>query len=126
MVDASFQEKRTNSRFSFFARVEITLDGRISVPAQLSELSSRGCYLQALEPIPIGTALSLRICDGRDTCELPGEVIYMHSANGMGVFGIGVRFGEIAVEQRSIIDRWLHELASKDKFPADDDSRIGE
>jgi hypothetical protein len=33
----------------------------------------------------------------------------------MGVFGIGVRFGEIAVEQRSIIDRWLHELASKNK-----------
>jgi hypothetical protein len=43
----------------------------------------------------------------------------------MGVFGIGVRFGEIAVEQRSI-DRWLHELASKHKFRADDDSRVGE
>jgi hypothetical protein len=116
MVEASFPIKRTNRRFSFFARVEITLDNRISVPAQLSELSSRGCYIQVLEPIPIGTGLSLCICDGRSTCEVPGEVIYMHSANGLGVFGIGVRFGEMAVEQQSIIDRWLHELASKQKF----------
>jgi hypothetical protein len=126
MFEASFPVKRTNRRFSFFARVEIILDEQTSVPAQLSELSSRGCYVQALEPISIGTELSLRICDGRSTCEVPGEVIYMHSANGLGVFGIGVRFGEMAVEQRSIIDRWLHELDSKHKFRAGDDSRVGE
>jgi hypothetical protein len=126
MVEASFTVKRTNRRFSFFARVEIILDDQTSVPAQLSELSSRGCYLQALEPISISTELSLRIYDDRSTCEVPGEVIYMHSANGVGVFGIGVRFGEIAVEQRSIIDRCLHELASKHKFRASDDSWVGE
>jgi len=57
---------------------------------------------------------------------VPGEVIYMHSANGVGVFGIGVRFGEMAVEQRSIIEKWLHELASKNKFRAGDDSRAGD
>jgi len=126
MVEASFTVKRTSRRFSFFARAEIILDDRTSVPAQLSELSSRGCYIQALEPIPIGTGLFLRVCDGRSTCEVPGEVIYMHSADGVGVFGIGVRFGEMAVEQRSIIEKWLHELASKNKFRAGDDSRAGD
>jgi PilZ domain len=112
-----FPIKRTNPRFSFFAKVEVTLGDRTLVPAQLSELSSCGCYIQALEPIPIGTELLLCICDGWSTCEVRGEVIYMHSANGVGIFGIGVRFGGMATEQRSLIDTWLRELAGKHAAP---------
>jgi PilZ domain len=113
MVEPSFPVKRTHPRFSFFAKVEVILEDRTSVSAQLSELSSHGCYIQALEPIPIGTGLLLRISDGRTTCEVQGEVIYMHSANGMGIFGIGVRFEEMAPEQRSSINNWLCERADR-------------
>ena len=113
MAEAPFTQKRTNPRFSFFANAEITLCDGTLVPTQLAELSSRGCYLGTLEPIPIGTEFRLRISDGIRTCELQGKVIYLHSSSGLGIFGIGVLFGEMVAEQRSVIDAWLHELAGK-------------
>jgi hypothetical protein len=111
MAEATFAIRRANPRYSFFAEAEVTLRDGTSVPAQLSELSSRGCYIDALEPIPIGTELRLRINNGISTCELPGKVIYMHSGYGMGIFGMGVLFGTMAAEQHCAIDAWLQELA---------------
>jgi hypothetical protein len=113
MAETPFTQKRTNPRFSFFANAEITLCDGTLVPTQLAELSSHGCYLETLEPIPIGTEFRLRISDGKRTCELQGKVIYLHSSSGLGIFGIGVLFGEMVAEQRSVIDAWLHELAGK-------------
>ena len=105
--------RRTNPRFSFFADAEvIQLDGTW-VRGQLAELSSRGCYIDTLEPIPIHTKLRLKICDGTSTCELPGKVIYMHSGGGLGIFGMGVLFGEMGPEQQSTIDAWLRRLGGR-------------
>ena len=81
------------------------------VRAQLAELSSRGCYIDTLEPIPVRTKLRLRICDGMSACELHGKVLYMHSGGGFGIFGMGVLFEEISAEQHSAIDGWLRILA---------------
>jgi hypothetical protein len=92
---------------------EIALrDGRL-ILTQLTELSLHGCHLGALEPVPIGTEFGLRISDGIKTCELQGKVIGLHSSSGIGIFGMDVLFGEMATEQRSIIDAWLCELAGK-------------
>jgi hypothetical protein len=113
MVETSYAVKRVNPRFSFFADGEVTLrDGRC-VPTQLSELSARGCYIGTLEPIPTGTELRICIQDGITTCELNGKVIYIHSGGGLGIFGLGVVFGEMNAEQHSAIDAWLRELAGK-------------
>ena len=112
MIEASYAVKRANPRFSFFADAEVTLRDGSSVFAQLAELSSRGCYIDTLEPIPTRTKLRLRICDGRSTCELHGKVIYMHSGGGLGVFGMGVLFEDMGAEQHSAINTWLHGLAA--------------
>ena len=74
---------------------------------------SRGCYIGTLEPIPTGTELRLSINDGVTTCELPGKVIYTHSGGGLGIFGMGVVFGEMSAEQHSALDAWLRDLADK-------------
>jgi hypothetical protein len=113
MAEGSYKVRRTNPRFSFFANAEVTLRDGTGVRAQLAELSSRGCYIDALEPIPLRTKLHLRICDGMSTCELEGRVLYMHSGGGFGIFGMGVLFEEMGTEQQSAIDRWLHELAAR-------------
>jgi PilZ domain len=113
MADRSSWRKRANPRFSFFADAEATLSHGTVVPAQLAELSSRGCYIGALVPIPLETEFRLHISDGLRTCELPGRVIYLHSSNGLGLFGMGVLFGRMDAEQRSVIDAWLDELAAK-------------
>ena len=113
MSETSFAVRRANPRFAFFAEAEATLRDGTSVPAQVSELSSRGCYIDTLEPIPIGTELRLRISNGINTCELPVKVIYMHSGYGMGIFGMGVVFGSVADEQLSAVNDWLRDLANK-------------
>ena len=113
MTEASYAVKRAHPRFSFFADAEITLRDGTWVRAQLSELSSRGCYIDMLEPIPNRTKLRLRICDGMSACELDGKVIYMHSGGGFGVFGMGVLFEEMGAEQHSTIDAWLRQLAGR-------------
>ncbi len=111
MAEGPYTSKRANPRFSFFADAEITLRDGTWVRAQLSELSSRGCYIDMLEPIPTRTKLRLRICDGMSACELDGKVIYMHSGGGFGIFGVGVLFEEMDAEQRSAVEAWLRELA---------------
>jgi len=83
-------------------------------------LSSRGCYIDTLEPIPVRTKLRLRICDGMTTCELHGKVLYMHSGGGFGIFGMGVLFEEMDAEQHSAIDAWLRGLAA---YPGEDSGK---
>jgi hypothetical protein len=116
-IQASSMARRVNPRYTFFADAEATLPDGTLVLGQLSELSSRGCYIDTLEPIAIGTQFHLRICDGMNSCELQGRAIYMHSGSGLGIFGIGVVFGEMPVGHRSAIEVWLHELAGK-RIPA--------
>jgi hypothetical protein len=113
MAQISYAVKRTNPRFSFFADAEVTLRDGTGVRAQLAELSSRGCYIDSLEPIPVRTKLRLRIHDGMSTCELHGKVLYIHSGGGFGIFGMGVLFEEMSGEQQSAIGAWLRELASR-------------
>jgi hypothetical protein len=117
MAEPSYPVRRANARYSFFADGEVTLRDGECVPTQLSELSSRGCYIGTLEPIPTGTELRLCIRDGVTTCELNGKVIYMHSGGGLGIFGMGVLFGEMGAEQHSAIEAWLRQLAGKTAAP---------
>ena len=111
MAECSYAVRRANPRFSIFADAEVTLRDGTSVPAQLTELSSRGCYIDTFQPIPIRTEFRLRICDRMSTYDLLGKVIYIHSGGGLGIFGMGVLFGEMGAEQHSAIDAWLRELA---------------
>jgi hypothetical protein len=117
MAQAPFAIKRANPRFTFFADAEATLRDGTWVPAQLSEISARGCYFDTLEPIPVGAELNLCISDGVNTCEVHGQVIYVQSGGGLGIFGTGVRFGEMGAEQHSAIEAWLRELAGQHANP---------
>jgi hypothetical protein len=109
MPEAEFTIRRTTPRFSFIAEAEVTgfWDGTCVV-ARISELSSRGCYVDTVNPFPMGADLRLRIRYSCSTCEMPGKVIYTHSGYGMGVV-----FGEIAAGPRATLDAWLGELARK-------------
>jgi PilZ domain len=113
MAESPYKATRTNPRFSFFADAEVSLRDGTGVRGQIAELSSRGCYIDTLEPIPVRTKLRLRICDGMTTCELHGKVLYMHSGGGFGIFGMGVLFEEMGPEQHSAIHAWLDKLAGR-------------
>jgi hypothetical protein len=113
MARSLYALRRANPRFPVSADAEITLSDGRWIPGQLSELSVRGCYVDALEPLPVGTELNLSLFDGVGTCELPGKVIYKHSGGGLGVAGMGVLFGEMPPEQHSAIRAWVDELSGK-------------
>jgi hypothetical protein len=113
MAKTSFPKRRANPRFTFFAEAELTLSNGTPVLGQLSELSAGGRCIDTLQPIPIGTELRLSISGGTGICELPGKVIYVNSGGGLGIFGVGVVFGEMSVDQHSAIDMWLREVARR-------------
>jgi hypothetical protein len=108
-----FREKRADQRYSFFADAEITMHDGTSVRTQIAELSSQGCYMGALVPIPIGTKFQLRISHALRTCEVQGKVVYLHSGSGLGIFGMGVLMEKIAADERTVMDSWLDDLARK-------------
>jgi len=111
MPEAAFAVRRCHPRFSVSAEAEAILRDGTSVPAQVLELSSHGCYIDAFQAVSVGSELLLRISTGPSTCELPAKVIYLHPGLGLGICGVGVVFGEMATDQRSRIEEWLHELA---------------
>ena len=108
-AETQFSVNRANPRFSFIAEAEVVeRSNGARVVARISELSSRGCYVDIVNPFPVGTEVRVRIRYGCSTCELPGKVIYTHSG-----FGMGVRFEETGAEHRATLDVWLDELARK-------------
>jgi hypothetical protein len=113
MANKVFAQKRASQRFSFLADAEIVLRDGTLIPTQLDEVSLRGCYLDTLEPIPVGTRFLLKIGEGRKLFEVQGKVIYTHSGSGIGIFGQGVVFTDLSAQQRSAINLWLRELTSK-------------
>ena len=113
ITNGPLPEKRADQRFSFFADAEVTLGDGTSVPTQVAELSSQGCYIGTLLPIPVGTEIHLHISDGIRTCELQGKVVYLHSSSGLGIFGMGVQLENMATPERSVVDGWLRGLAAK-------------
>jgi len=113
ITNGPLPEKRADQRFSFFADAEVTLGDGTSVPTQVAELSSQGCYIGTLLPIPVGTEIRLHISDGISTCELQGKVVYLHSSSGLGIFGMGVQLENMAARERSVVEGWLRGLAAK-------------
>lgn len=83
--------------------VDISTQTRLS--ARTSELGIGGCYIDALNPFPIGTVIELRILRDKGTFEAKGKVVYCDSTMGMGV-----AFTEIAPDQRSTLEDWLAEI----------------
>jgi hypothetical protein len=112
MAERLYAKKRLNPRLPFTAEAEITLSDGTWLPAQLCELSCRGCYVDTLELVPVGTEFLLSICDGMNTCELPGKVIYEHTGGGLGIIGMGILFGDMQAEQQSAINSWMQSVST--------------
>jgi hypothetical protein len=108
----AYAVRRAHPRYSFAAEAELILHDGKSLSGQLTELSSRGCYVDASEPLPLGTEVDLNVCHGVISCELHGKVIYEHSGGGLGVTGMGVVFERMGAEQHYVVQNWIMELSN--------------
>jgi hypothetical protein len=106
--DTTFREKRSVPRYTLIASVEViesTTETKIS--GRISEISRKGCYVDVLNTLPVGTRIRLIISRDRGTFTTNGKIIYVQEAMGMGV-----AFADTADDQLKILDVWLAELAA--------------
>ena len=101
-----YTQKRAAKRCAMVASVEaIDISTQTRLSARMSELGIGGCYIDALNPFPVGTVIELRISRDQGTFEAKAKVVYCDSPMGMGV-----AFTEIAPEQRLMLEDWLAEI----------------
>jgi len=113
MSEAVYAVKRVNPRFQLNADALTTLPDGTSHSSQVFELSMRGCFIDAAEFIPVGTRLNIRISVGGNVCELPAKVIYTQPGFGIGVYGMGVVFENMAEDNRQAVESWVRKLSTE-------------
>jgi hypothetical protein len=100
---------RRSPRYPFFASAEIIdLQTKTKFTARTSELSRHGCYMDMMNPFPLGTSVAIRITCQERTLESPARVVYSQPNMGMGV-----AFEELPPGQEGTLDKWLAELEGK-------------
>ncbi len=101
-----YSQQRAAKRCQMVATVEVTdVESNTRLSARTSEIAIGGCYVDAMNPFPVGTIVKVRISRDRGAFEANGKVVYCDSTMGMGI-----AFTELAPEQRSLLEDWLAEI----------------
>lgn len=99
-------ERRSVPRFSLIAVAEIVEPASgVRISGRISEISRKGCYLDVLNALPVGTRLRLNISRDQGTFSAEAKIIYVQAGMGMGIL-----FVEVAPDQMKVLDTWLAEL----------------
>ena len=107
--------ERRGLRFPFNAPAEVLLESRHEkVPARVTELSFRGCYLESSVSLKERQRLRVRIYHSDKFFESLAEVIYLRSG------GVGVLFGNMEPHFRNVLQEWI--LSALDKQAESEDS----
>lgn len=100
---------RRGPRYPFFASADITEhSSQTKLAARTSELSRHGCYMDMMNPLPLGTSVKIEILYHEQSFSANGSVVYSQPNMGMGM-----SFDEIAAEQQIILEKWIAELEGK-------------
>jgi hypothetical protein len=98
--------QRRSPRYPFFASANIVEQRTgVRLTARTSELSRHGCYLDMMNPLPIGSIIKVEIVNHEKALESRGHVIYSQSNVGMAV-----AFDELSTRDTQILENWLHQL----------------
>jgi len=100
-------ERRRTARFPFVADAEVaetTSKARLNV--RVTEISLYGCYLDMVNPLPVGTPVFIKIFTPTDFFEASASVVYSHPN-----LGIGLTFRDVSPHFLPILQKWLLEAA---------------
>jgi hypothetical protein len=105
---APYRERRSVPRYSLIATVEIVEPASDThFPGRISEISRKGCYVDMLNPLPVGTLVRLHISRDKGAFSTRGKIIYTQEGMGMGVV-----FVDPPADQVKILESWLAELTA--------------
>ena len=101
-----YREKRSVPRFSFIATAEIVEPvSDVHIAGRISEISRKGCYVDILNTLPVGTQIRIQVSRDQGTFATPAKIIYVQEGMGMGV-----AFLDPAPDQVAVLESWLTEL----------------
>jgi hypothetical protein len=100
-------ERRTSDRQMFTATaevVEFVTGARFSTKTM--DIGPGGCFMDTINPLPVGTRVHVRLTKCQKTFETGGSVVF--SQNGMGM---GIAFTNLDDAAREALQTWLSGLA---------------
>jgi hypothetical protein len=97
-------DRRETPRYALTLVAEVSDPlNSIALSARSSDVSRGGCYIDTLNPLPIGTLITIQLRSGDDIFETQARVVYTCPGLGMGV-----HWGSNpAPEQFTVLDSWL-------------------
>jgi PilZ domain-containing protein len=97
------QERRRSSRFPFIASAEVLQENNGSrLSARISDISTSGCYVDTINPLPDGTSVRVKILSETQSFEAAATVAYSHAHLGMGL-----SFGAVPSNSVNVLRGWL-------------------
>jgi hypothetical protein len=100
-------EQRRAPRYPLIAAAEIVeLATATCIMARTSDLSLVGCYLDMVNPLPVGVEIRLRLAHHGKTFSTLGIVAWSKSNMGMEV-----TFIEVEQDQQRVLQKWLVDLS---------------
>jgi|SRR5271166_4855535 len=99
------ENRRKTPRYPFIANAEVGVQGaNTRLEARVSEISLNGCYLDMLNPLEVGTVVTVKIFADGDFFESAATVVYCHPNLGMGL-----SFRDINPHFVPTMQKWLLE-----------------
>ncbi len=74
------------------------------IATRVSELSLHGCYLDMMNPFPVGTLVLVKIAAGDAFFQAKSKIVYAQTN-----MGAGVVFLEVDEACQTVLERWLDE-----------------
>ncbi|MGB2621496.1 MAG: PilZ domain-containing protein [Candidatus Acidiferrum sp.] len=98
-------ERRRTPRYTFIASAELIEESsEVRIATRVSELSMNGCYLDMMNPFPLGTLVLVKISAGDAYFQARSKIVYAQTN-----MGAGVSFLEVEAEYQPVLERWLEE-----------------
>jgi PilZ domain-containing protein len=96
-------ERRAVPRYTYIAHAELSDEGSsIRLNVRISDISTKGCYVDMIHPLPEGTHITLDIGDSSGHIQAKGRIVYS-----VPQLGAGVAFLDLTPEASAQIERTL-------------------
>lgn len=102
-------ERRASVRYPFTAAADVVeplSNARIS--ARSSDLGRGGCFIDTINPFPVGTVVNLRLKLEQNTFSTQARVVYAQAGMGMGL-----AFLSVEPDQLWVLEKWLGTLSGE-------------
>src|SRR2546429_5926907 len=78
-----------------------------------------GCYLDMMNPFPMGTSVLVKISAGNDFFQAKAKIVYSQMN-----MGAGVVFQEFDQASRIVLERWMDEAKRSEEHTSELQSRL--